>query len=108
MAAIRIQFFVSYAILGSLMPLLGVFLQDVKGLSATQVGLASGLMSLAMLASPALFTLLADTRLDSRRILAVAFAVSATVLGLMAVAPTPEATIVLFVLHGFAFVAMLP
>lgn len=108
MGAIKTQFFLSYAILGSLMPLLGVFLKEVKGLSAEQVGLASGLTSLAMLASPALITLLADTRLDSRRILAVAFALSATVLAAMGAAPTPGATIFLFVLHGFAFVAMLP
>ena len=108
MGAIKTQFFVSYAILGSLMPLLGVFLKDVKGLSAQQVGLASGLTSLAMLTSPVLITLLADTKLDSRRILAVAFAMSATVLAAMGAAQTPFATIVLFMLHGFAFVAMLP
>ena len=108
MGAIKTQFFVSYAILGSLMPLLGVFLKDVKGLSAEQVGLASGLTSLAMLTSPVLITLLADTKLDSRRILAVAFAMSATVLAAMGAAQTPFATIVLFMLHGFAFVAMLP
>ncbi len=108
MGAIKTQFFVSYAILGSLMPLLSVFLKEVKGLDEGQVGLAMALTSLAMLASPGLITLLADTKLDSRRILAVAFALSATVLAAMGAAPTPETTIALFVLHGFAFVAMLP
>lgn len=108
MAAIKAQFFISYAILGSLMPLLGVFLKEVKGLDDGQVGLAMGLTSVAMLGSPALITLLADTRVDSRRILAVAFALSATVLAAMGSAPTPGTTILLFVLHGFAFVAMLP
>ena len=80
MGAIKAQFFLSYAILGSLMPLLGVFLKEEKGLSDQLVGVASGMSAVAMLLTPGLITLLADTRADSRRILAGAFVLSASVL----------------------------
>ena len=83
MTALRRQFFLSYAVIGSVMPLMTVFLREQGGFNFLQIGLAMSLMNIPMLCSPALITLLADRNLDSRRILAVAYTCSAMVLSAM-------------------------
>jgi MFS transporter, PPP family, 3-phenylpropionic acid transporter len=108
MTAIRRQYFVSYAAIGSVMPLVTVFLREQGGFNFLQIGLAMALMGLPTLFSPALITLLADRNLDTRRILATAFASSAAVLTLMFFSDNIVLTLVLFVFHGLASVAMLP
>ena len=108
MGAIKTQFFLSYAILGSLMPLLGVFLKEEKGLSDQLVGVAMSLGAVAMLVTPVFITLMADRHIDSRRILAAAFTLSGTVLTAMYFSTSPVLTVLLFLFHGLAFVAMLP
>lgn len=108
MTALRRQFFFSYAVVGSVMPLITVFLKEQGGLDYLQIGLAMSLMSVPMLCSPALITLLADRNLDPRTILAVAFTGSATVLSLIFLSTSIPFTLLLFVFHGLAFVAMLP
>jgi PPP family 3-phenylpropionic acid transporter len=108
MTAIRRQFFVSYAAIGSIMPLVTVFLREQGGFDFLQIGLAMALMGVPTLCSPALITLLADRNLDTRRILATAFSCSAVVLTLMFFSGNIALTLVLFVCHGLASVAMLP
>ncbi|NNE92552.1 MAG: hypothetical protein HKN23_12970 [Verrucomicrobiales bacterium] len=107
MNAIRRQFFLSYAVIGSVMPLLTVFLRD-QGFNFFQIGLAMSLVNVPMLCSPALITLLADKKVDSRRILAVAFSLSAIVLTGLYFSRILAVTLTLFVFHGLSFVAMLP
>ncbi len=108
MTAIRRQFFLSYAVIGSVMPLMTVFLREQGGFDYFQIGLAMSMMSLPMLCSPAFITLLADRNLDPRLILIGAFACSASVLTLIFFSGNIIFTLVLFVFHGLAFVAMLP
>ena len=106
--ALRRQYFLSFAVIGSVMPLMSVFLSQEAGFDHFQIGLAMALANVPMLLSPALITLLADRSVDSRRILAAAFFVSVMVLGLMYVIPNLGVRMVLFLFHGLAFVAMLP
>ncbi len=108
MGAIKAQYFFSYAIMGSLVPLLSVYLTADKGFSAFDVGLSGALMSLAMVISPALITLLADKRIDTRRILAVAFTTTAVVLSAIYFSTAVWLTLLLFLFYGMGFVAMLP
>ncbi|NRB75798.1 MAG: MFS transporter [Verrucomicrobiales bacterium] len=108
MTALRRQFFLSYAVIGSVMPLMTVFLREQGGFNFLQIGLAMSLMNIPMLCSPALITLLADRNLDSRRILAVAYTCSAMVLSAMYFSHDITLTLTLFVFHGLSFVAMLP
>ncbi len=108
MWAIKAQYFFSYAVMGSLVPLLSVYLRAEKGFEAFDVGLSSALMSVAMVISPALITLLADKRIDTRRILAVAFTFTALVLGAIYFSGPVWMTLALFLLYGMGFVAMLP
>lgn len=108
MGAIKAQYFFSYAIMGSLVPLLSVYLRGAKGFSAFDVGLSGALMSLAMVISPALITLLADKCVDTRRILAVAFSMTALVLVAIYFSSLVWLTLLLFLFYGMGFVAMLP
>lgn len=108
MNALRRQFFLSYAVIGSVMPLMTVFLREQGGFDFLQIGLAMSLMSIPMLCSPALITLLADRNLDSRRILAIAYTCSSLVLSLMYFSDNIALTLTLFFFHGLSFVAMLP
>ena len=108
MTPLRRQFFLSFAVMGSVMPLLTVFLREQGGFDFWQIGLAMSLMSVPMLCSPALITLLADRNLDARRILAVAYTSSAVVLSALYFSNSILLTLTLFVFHGLSFVAMLP
>lgn len=108
MTALRRQFFFSFAALGSVMPLITVFLREQGGFGFFQIGLAMSLMGVPTLCSPALLTLLADRKLDTRRILATACTCSALVLGTMYFSQHITLTLALFFLHGLAAVAMLP
>lgn len=108
MRSIKAQYFFSYAVMGSLVPLLSVYLRSEKGFSAFHVGLSGALMSVAMVISPVLITLLADKRIDTRRILAVAFSLTAMVLVAIYFSSSVAVTLSLFLLYGMGFVAMLP
>lgn len=87
---------------------MSVFLREQGGFSFLEIGFAMSLMNIPMLCSPVLITLLADRNTDPRRILAVAFTCSATVLTLIFFSTSTALTLGLFVFHGLAFVAMLP
>lgn len=106
--ALRRQYFLSYAVIGSVMPLMSVYLRQEAGFSFLQVGLAMSLMSLPMLFSPALLTLLADRNADPRRILALSFGCSAAVLSAIVFSRHIPLTLALFACHGLAMVAVLP
>lgn len=106
--AIRRQFFFSYGAVGSVAPLMSIFLWKEAGFGFWQIGLATALANVPMLLSPALITLLADRQVDSRRILAVAFLISGSVMLLMHEIPVLWVRLCLFLFHGLAFVAMLP
>lgn len=108
MTALRRQFFLSYAAIGSVAPLLTVFLREQGGFGFFQIGLAMALMGVPTLCSPALLTLLADRNLDPRRILAAASSCSAIVLTTMFFSQGIVPTLVLFFFHGLSSVAMLP
>lgn len=94
--------------MGSLVPLLSVYLRADKGFSPFHVGLSGALMSVAMVISPVLITLLADKRIDTRRILAVAFSITAGVLVAIYFSSSVTITLILFLFYGMGFVAMLP
>lgn len=108
MTALRRQYFFSFAAIGSIMPLVTVFLREQGGFGYFQIGLAMALMGVPTLCSPALITLLADRRFDTRRILASAYVCSAAVLTGMFFSNHIALTLVLFFCNGLASVAMLP
>ncbi len=108
MRPIKTQFFLSFGVIGSLAPLLPVFLTEEKHLTPAQLGTSMALMSGAALLSPVIITLLADTRTDPRRLLAASLFIGALALvGLYFVSSSPL-VIGLVGLYGLALVAVIP
>lgn len=73
--AIKGQYFFAFAVMGSLLPYLPVFLAQ-RGLSDPQVGWVLSVGGLAILLTPVLVTLLADAHLENRTLLAGAFSLT--------------------------------
>lgn len=67
---LRRQYFFAFAILGSVLPYLSVWLEG-RGLSEREVGYVLATTGVGVMISPLLLTLLADTRVQPRRLLAV-------------------------------------
>lgn len=103
MRRLQIQFFVSYAIFGCIGPLLPVYLKEVKGFTATEIGYNQALTSLATVLSPILITLLADTKLDPRRILGASFLISALAFYLITITTGVIPALIFYTLHSLAF-----
>lgn len=105
---IKLQYFIAYAVMGSLAPFLSLFLKQEQGLQEAQVGYAMGASNVAVVLMPVLVTSLADMRQDSRRLLALIFGISGLALiGLFFVRGFWP-TVVLLCLHSLSYVAMTP
>ena len=108
LSVIKLQYFIAYAVMGSLAPFLSLFLKQVQGLPETQVGYAMGASNVAVVLMPVLVTSLADLRHDARRLLALIFGISGVALiGLFSVRGFWP-TVVLLCLHSLSYVAMTP
>ncbi len=79
MRSIKVQYFLSFAVMGSLMPFLSVFLKE-RGLSRAQIGTVTATASVAAVLTPVIMTLLADGYVTSRRLMAGVFAASSAIL----------------------------
>ena len=79
LGSIKRQYFLAFAVLGSLMYYLPLFLRE-QGLSESQIGDVAAVSSAAVILTPVLVTLLADAHLAHRRLLAAVFGGSAVML----------------------------
>lgn len=68
MRALRVQYFLAFAVMGSVVPYLAVYLRE-RGLSQAQVGWVSAMTGISVLLSPVVMTLAADMRIANRRLL---------------------------------------
>lgn len=75
MRALQRQFFFTFGVMGSVLAYLPLFLDARLG-SMSQVGLVMSTTGLAVILTPVIMTALADTKLQSRTLIAVMFAVS--------------------------------
>jgi len=105
---LKTQFFFAYAIMGSIVPFLPIYLKREQGLTEGQVGLVLGLASVSILLTPVLMTLLADTRFDSRRLASVIFGVSAAAMLALFFAEGLWLVLALLCVHSLAYAAVVP
>jgi len=73
MRALKAQYFCCFAVMGSIVPYLPVYLEQ-QGLTDGQIGIVISTMGMAIVLSPVLITLLADAHLETRTLLAAIFA----------------------------------
>jgi PPP family 3-phenylpropionic acid transporter len=104
MRRLKIQFFFSYGIFGCIGPLLPVYLKEIKGFDERQLGVNQALTSIATILAPCLITLLADLRIDPRRILTIAFIVSLTAFSFILNTTGVGWTLAFYTLHSLAFI----
>jgi PPP family 3-phenylpropionic acid transporter len=76
MRDLRVQYFLTYCVIGAVLPFGSVFFRGA-GLTQAQVGYAWAIWSAAVVLSPVLVTLAADAHADPRRLLALASSLTA-------------------------------
>lgn len=102
--SLKSQYFLTFAVMGSLLPFLPVYLQQ-RGMNLTQVGYVAAAASVAVLLTPVIATYLADGKISPRRLLSGVFATSGILLSAMLVANGFWLILVLFGLYSLAFAA---
>jgi len=103
--SIKTQYFLTFAIMGSVLPYLPVYLAEQRGLSSTQVGYVLSLGGLAVFLTPILTTLLADLRFENRTLLAWVFAATT---GSLAWLLACKGFWMLLLVHGLFSLAFIP
>ena len=106
--SVKAQYFLAYAPLGSLGPLLPIFLKHGKGFTEWQFGTLIALTAFSMAITPVVLALLADTRIDSRRLLAGSYIVGGLTLIGIYYAEGVLAVSLLYGLYSLAFMPTLP
>ncbi|XAM01255.1 MFS transporter [Phycisphaeraceae bacterium D3-23] len=102
MTAIHRQFVLSFTVMGAVLAYLPVFLRS-RLADNTQVGLVLGTTGLAIILTPIVMTALADTRFQSRTLIAWCFGLSAGACGLLLLGHTLASLLVIHLLFCFAF-----
>ena len=102
------QYFFSFAVLGSLMPVMSVYLEQEVHLTRPQIGQVFALAGAAFIFTPALLTLLADLRVDSRKIIAGVYVLAGICLGTILAVKGYWAVLILYALYSLSFIPMLP
>jgi len=105
--SVKRQYFLAYAVMGSLWPFLPVLLKQ-QGLTAAQIGYATGASNVAILFTPVLITLLADSHQDARRLLAGIFGLSGLALVALYFVTGFWPSVIFLCLYSLAYVAMSP
>ena len=105
---IKIQFFLSYAALGSIGPLMALLLKEAKDFSPRQIALTLSISSIGMLFTPALMTYLADKSIDSRKILRFIFSITAGSLIAVYYLNDPLHVTISWTIYSIAFIPTLP
>jgi MFS transporter, PPP family, 3-phenylpropionic acid transporter len=105
---IKTQFFFAYAVMGSMIPFLSIYLKREQALSEGQIGTVLGLAGVSILLTPVLMTLLADTKFDPRRLAACVFGVSGSALLALYFTENIWLVFALLFLHSLAYAAVIP
>ena len=108
MRVLRLHFFLTYGIMGSVMPFFPVYLREVQSLSSVQIGTVMAVASLSVLITPVLFTTLADIGKNTRNLAAGIYLASAAAMGSLFLSQGFWPTLLFFGLHSLALVPMLP
>ncbi|MFK7790985.1 MAG: MFS transporter [Phycisphaeraceae bacterium] len=102
MRALSRQFLITFAAMGAILAYLPILLQQ-RLESTSQVGLILATTGLAIISTPVIMTALADTKLQSRSIIAVLFSVSAVTCYWQAVSETFTTLLISHTVFAFFF-----
>lgn len=101
------QYLLSFAVIGSIVPYLSILLAH-RGLSNLEIGYVTSAASLGVFFTPIFVTLLADTGIPGRYLMAALYAVAGLAAALMLQATTFAEVLVYYALHALAISPVLP
>jgi PPP family 3-phenylpropionic acid transporter len=107
MQPLKAQFFLSYAVIGCLVPYLPIYLAS-HGLPKPQIGQVLAIAAVATILSPVLVTLLADARLSGRILMAALFTVAGAMLVILLPLHRFMPIAAAYLLHSLAIRPALP
>src|ERR1041384_8331951 len=103
MRFVKGQYFLCYAVMGSLVPYISVYFKDVQKLNETRIGYIMAAASFAMMLAPIIVTYLADAHIEPRKLAASLFLLTvASLLGLY-VSSTFVAILILYAVYNLVF-----
>ena len=105
--AIKAQFFLTYAVIGSLLPFVALWLSD-RGLDKPQQGYVIASSGLAIFITPVVVSFFADTRFEPRRLLSWVYFLNGASLLVLWFAETYWPILALFIVHSLAFAPVSP
>lgn len=105
--ALRGQFFLTFAVVGSVLPYLPLFLED-RGLSKAQNGAVQSMQGVAIMLTPVALTLLADLHVPTRRLMRWVYAFAGLSLVGMLVSPGYAWLFAAFTGFSLAFAPAMP
>jgi PPP family 3-phenylpropionic acid transporter len=103
----QFQYFLSFAVLGAIVPFVSVLLAE-RGLSKAEIGNVWAVSALGVILTPILVTLLADTAIQPRFLMAALYALTATFLALLWPAKSYVPILALYALHTFCLQPVFP
>lgn len=106
-ASTKLQFLMTFAIIGCVGPFLPVLLAE-RGLSRDQIGYVSGVASFAVIVTPVIATLLADVAIAGRYLIAAVYALAGLFLALLLPQYGFWPVLGLYTLHMFAIQPAIP
>jgi PPP family 3-phenylpropionic acid transporter len=107
MRAMRAQYFLTYAVMGCVLPYLPVFLR-ARGMQQTQVGSLFAIAGVAVLLAPVLVTLLADTRADARSLMTAALLLAGASLVGLSRSHDVASLLAWYALHALSMTPLMP
>jgi PPP family 3-phenylpropionic acid transporter len=107
MRDLRIQYALVFAMLGTVLPFASVFFRH-KGFTSQHVGYAWAIWSGALMLSPVLVTMLADARIDPRRLLAGSALIAGASLGALMFLSGVGAILCVWTLYCLTSMPVLP
>jgi len=108
MRSIQFQFFLSFGSFAAVQPYLPLLLRE-RGLGDLQLGYVMGAGGWAIMLSPILITLLADTRMQPRRLMAICYGIAgAALLALVAASYSAWSLLASYFVYSLATTAMMP
>jgi len=105
--SLKLQFFLLYGSVAASQPFIALYLIE-RGMGASEVGFAVGMSGWAIMLSPVLVTLLADTRWRPRVVVAAVCGAASLALGAMLLSEGFWSLTAFFFLYSLGFVAVMP
>lgn len=107
MQRLKTQYFLTFGVMGCLFPYVPVYLR-FRSMTQAQVGWILGIGSAAVIISPVLVTLIADARLEARRVLAMLLLLTAAALCILPLAGSFTAILAIYFLMSVAQIPTIP